>query len=80
MEGKATDKTLIRPTREKPFTRQCMICFCIAAVIIGIAIGIIIWQTWPRQNVKRRFGQNGITNRGRIKIFLERRSKQISNT
>ena len=71
MEGEATDKTLTRPTREKPFTRQCMICFCIAIVIIGIAIGIIIWQTWPRQNDKSIFVQNGITKQGRMNIFLE---------
>ena len=78
MEGKAADRPLTRPTRDKPFTRQCMICFCIATFIIGIAIGIIIWQTWPRQNDKRSFGQNRITNRGRINHFLETRPKHLN--
>ena len=54
MKDGASDKSLTRPRSAKHCTKKGKICFGIAIISIGIAIGIITWQAWPQQKGKRR--------------------------
>ena len=54
MKGGTSDEPLTRPGSGKRCKKKGKICFCIAIISIGIAIGIITWQAWPIQKGKLR--------------------------
>ena len=54
MEDDVPDTSLSRPRLGKHYKENGKKCFCTAIIIIGIAIGIITWQTWSQQKGKTR--------------------------